>query len=72
MKTITLHIPNKKYSQFVELAKNLRYVKKIELEDDEPTKEEILEGIKEGLKEVKLIQQGNIKATFLKDFLNEL
>ena len=71
MRTITLHIPNKKYDHFIELAKNLRYVKKIEL-DDEPTKEEILEGIKEGLKEVKLIQKGNIRATFLKDFLNEL
>ena len=71
MRTITLHIPNKKYDHFIELAKNLRYVKKIQL-DDEPTKEEILEGIKEGLKEVKLIQKGKIKATFLKDFLNEL
>lgn len=38
------------------------------------TKEEkeILNSIKKGLKEVKLIQQGKSKATSAKDFLNEL
>ena len=71
MRQITLHITNKEYNHFVELAKNLHYVKKIEL-DDEPTKEEILAGIKQGLEEVKLLQQGKLKATSLKDFLNEL
>ena len=72
MKTITLHIPNKKYSQFVELAKNLRYVKKIELEDDEPTKEEILENLKKGFEEMRLFKKGKLKTTSARDFLNEL
>jgi len=38
----------------------------------EPTKSEILEGIRQGLREVKLIEEGKLKATPLKDFLNEL
>jgi hypothetical protein len=43
-----------------------------ELEFPEPTKEEIKKNIKQGLKEVQLIEQGKMKATPLKDFLNEL
>ena len=43
-----------------------------ELNLPEPTREEIKENIKQGLKEVRLIEQGKMKATPLKDFLNEL
>jgi hypothetical protein len=42
------------------------------IEDDEPTKEAVLKNIKQGLEEVKLMQQGKLKKTSLKDFLNEL
>lgn len=38
----------------------------------EPTKQEILDGIKQAVKEVNLIKQGKLKATPLKDFLDEL
>lgn len=41
-------------------------------EEPEPTKAEILAGIKEALKEVKLIKAGKIKAKSLKELLNEL
>jgi hypothetical protein len=41
-------------------------------EEPEPTKEEILTGIKEAIEEVKLIKAGKIKAKSLKEFLNEL
>ncbi len=43
-----------------------------EVNYDEPTKEKILANIRQGLKEVQLIEQGKMKATPLKDFLNEL
>jgi hypothetical protein len=43
-----------------------------ELDYTEPSKEEIKKNIKQGLKEVRLIEQGKMKATPLKDFLNEL
>ena len=41
-------------------------------EEPEPTKAEILAGIKEALEEVKLIKSGKLEAKSLKDLLNEL
>lgn len=41
-------------------------------EEPEPTKAEILAGIKEAVEEVKLIKAGKIKAKSLKELLNEL
>ena len=75
MKQVTLHITDKKMHLFIELAKSLNFVKKIEVEEEEykeSTKEEILEGIRQAVKEVNLIKQGKLKPTLLKDFLNEL
>ena len=70
MKQITLNIPDKKYSFFMELVKNLDFIKKVK--DDEPTKEEILEGIRQAVKEVNLIKAGKLKAISAKDLLREL
>ncbi len=41
-------------------------------EEPEPTKAEILSGLKEAVEEVKLIKAGKIKAKSLKELLNEL
>jgi hypothetical protein len=41
-------------------------------EEPEPTKAEILAGIKEAVEEVKLIKAGKIQAKSLNDLLNEL
>ena len=41
-------------------------------EYSEPTKLEILDGIKEALEEVKLAQKGKLKLQSMKTFLNEL
>jgi len=71
MRQVTVYVADKEYNHFVQLAKNLSYVKKIET-DDEPSKEEIMEGIKAGLEEVKLYRKGKLKTTPAKDFLNEL
>ncbi|MDQ6889724.1 MAG: hypothetical protein M3Z56_05560 [Bacteroidota bacterium] len=71
MRYVTVYTSDEEYNHFVELAKNLHYVKKIET-DDEPAKEEILKNIKAGLKEVKLFKTGKLKTTPAKDFLNEL
>ncbi len=71
MRHVTVYTTDKEYSHFVELAKNLHYVKKIET-DDEPSKEDILDNIKTGLQEMKLFQNGKLKTTSAKDFLNEL
>lgn len=71
MRYVTVYITDKEYSHFVELAKNLHYVKKIET-DEEPTKEEIINNLKKGFEEMQLIKKGKLKTTSLKDFLNEL
>lgn len=71
MRHVTIYTTDKEFSHFVELAKNLHYVKKIET-DGEPIKEEILENISAGLEEVKLFKKGKLKTTLAKDFLNEL
>ena len=71
MRHVTVYTTDKEYSHFVELAKNLHYVKKIET-DGEPTREEILDNIKAGIKEMHLFKKGKLKTTSAKDFLNEL
>jgi hypothetical protein len=70
MRHVTVYITDKEYNHFLELTKNLHYVKKIET-DEEPTKEEILDNIKAGLEEMQLIKKGKLKTTPLIDFLNE-
>jgi hypothetical protein len=71
MRHLTVYTTDKEYKHFVELAKNLHYVKKIEM-DDESTNEDILNNIKTGLKEMRLFKNGKLKTTSAKDFLNEL
>jgi hypothetical protein len=73
MKQITLEISEKKYPFFLELVKSLDWVKKVEvIDNDEPTKEEILKGLREAVEEVKKIKSGKAKAKSLSEFLNEL
>ena len=71
MRQVTIYTSNKDYAQFIELAKHLTYVKKIET-DEEPTKAEIVNNLKRGFAEMKLIKNGKLKTTSLQDFLNEL
>jgi hypothetical protein len=71
MRHLTVYTTDEEYSHFIELAKNLHYVKKIET-DDEPTREEIIENLKAGFEEMRLFKKGKLKTTSAKDFLNEL
>ena len=71
MRHITVYTTDKEYGRFIELAKNLHYVKKIKT-DEEPTKEEIVRNLKRGFEEMRLIKKGKLKTTSLNDFLNEL
>ena len=71
MRQITLHIPDKKYALFIELVKSIDFIKKIE-EDKEPTKEQILVGIKQAVKEMNLVKDGKLKARDARDLINEL
>lgn len=70
MKQITLNIPDNKYEFFLELVKNLG-LEKVKEEPIE-AEQEALRGLEQGFKEVKLIQEGKMKGTPLKEFLDEL
>jgi site-specific DNA-adenine methylase len=71
MRHVTIYTTDKEYSHFLELAKNLHYVKKIET-DEEPTKEDIVSNLKKGFEQMQLIKKGKSKTTSLNDFLDEL
>jgi hypothetical protein len=71
MRHVTVYTTDEEYNHFIELAKNLHYVKKIET-DVEPIKKSIIDNIKAGLAEVGQFKKGKLKTTSAKDFLNEL
>ena len=71
MKQVTLHIPDSNFPFFMELAKSLQFVKKIENRDNSD-KQHALQNVKAGLNEVSLFKKGKLKTTKAKDFLNEL
>ena len=70
MRQVTIYTSDQNYSHFVELAKSLSYVKKIETDED--SEESILDNIKAGLEEVRLFKKGKLETTSANDFLNEL
>ena len=71
MRHVTVYTTDKEYSHFVQLAKNLHYVKRVETDEDS-SKEDILENLKAGLEEVQLFKKGKLKTSPAKAFLNEL
>jgi hypothetical protein len=71
VKQIVLNIKDSKFQFFLELIKNLDFVK-IEQVDDGDSKESIVNNLSEGFKELKQYKQGKLKTTSAKDFLNEL
>ncbi|WP_194974854.1 hypothetical protein [Aquiflexum lacus] len=70
---VTLEINDNKAAAFINFIKSLDFVH-IHSEEDykEPTKQEIIESIRQGMKEVQLHQEGKIKLQSARDFLNEL
>jgi len=71
MRQVTIYTTDKEYNHFVQLVKSLAYVKKIET-DENPDKQEAIDNITAGLKEVNLFKKGKLKTTSAADFLNEL
>lgn len=71
MKEVILKIPEKKYRFFMELIKNLGFVK-IEKEEEGDSREEIVRSIRSGFKDMKRHNEGKLKTTPAQDFLNEL
>ena len=70
MKQVTLHIPDKNYPFFLELVKRLDFVKKVE--ENEPSKEEIMSNLREAVDELKLIKAGKQEGISARELLNDL
>jgi hypothetical protein len=66
-KTTGVFIPINDWKKLKKQHKDLEV-----LEYKEPTKEQILQELKEAVVELKLIEQGKLKARPVKDLLNEL
>ncbi len=60
-KTVTVRVPESKYSFLLELLDNLEFV-----EIEEPSKEQLIEEIKQSFNEVKMMEAGKLpkKAAF--------
>ncbi|MDO8967328.1 hypothetical protein [Algoriphagus sp.] len=70
---ITLEIDSEKASAFLNFIGSLDFIKiKVQEDFEEPTKEEILQSIEAGLKEVKDHLEGKIKLKEARTFLDEL
>jgi hypothetical protein len=70
MKQVTIQVPDKKYPFFLELIESLG-LKKVR-RSSKYGKEQILDGVKEAIEEIKLVKAGKKKARNAEDFLNEL
>lgn len=70
---VTLDIKDSKAAAFLNFVKSLDFIRIQSKEDyEEPTKQEILDSIKQGMKEVQLHKEGKIELQSARDFLNEL
>lgn len=71
MKNITLSIPDKDYSFFMKLVKNLDFVQVKEAKVS-ARKQKFLDEFKEAVEEVNLAKQGKIKLKSAEQLLSEL
>ena len=74
MKEVTLKIPDNKYPFFIELIKSLDFMSLGQIEESQEgdTKEEIVENLTQGFKELKLYEEGKIKFRNAQDTTDEL
>jgi len=73
MAHVILEVKDNKLSFFFEFIKNFRFIKvEKTISDNEPLKDEIINNIKLGLKDINNIEKGKSKSRPAKDLLNEL
>lgn len=79
LRQVTLHIPESNYPFFMELAKSLHFVKKIEdkqssIKRKTPSDDgvKLMKDLKEAMNEVKLHREGKIKLKTAEQLLDEL
>ena len=72
MATLVLEIENKKLKFFKDLIQNFSFVRVQETELDEDTDEQVIANIRQGVKELRLVEQGKMKSRPAREFLREL
>ena len=72
MATIILEIEDKKLKFVKDLLKHFSFVRIKETQPDEDTDEQVLANIRQGVNEMRLIEQGKRKSRPAREFLNEL
>jgi hypothetical protein len=71
MKQVVLQIPDKRYHFFLELMKNLKFIKEVNLEVQNQNNQ-ILEDIKQSVEELKMVKAGKLVPKPLKELLDEI
>lgn len=74
---LNLNISKDKLEFFLQMVNELDFIKNVSVTNDveeyaEPTKQEVLDNIRRGVEEMKLINQGKLKSRPAKEFLDEL
>ena len=72
MATIIIEVQDRKQKFFKELLNQLSFVTIREEELEEDTDEQVVASIREGVRQMRLVEQGKMKTTPFKDFLKEL
>lgn len=69
---VTLEIPDDKYASFMEVVRNIRFVKIRKEEKLSASEQKFVNGLKNSLNQVELHQKGKIQLKDAYDFLKEL
>lgn len=76
MRQITIQVPDQQYEFFMQLVRNLKFVKVKQESPLEaqltPSQKKTWKNIKQGFEELKLVEQGKMKPIPAEDFLKEL
>ena len=73
MSEVTIKLKDKRKFKFLmELLEQLDFVEVVRARNTKASKEKVLDEIKQGFKEVKMISEGNLKPKSAKAFLDEL
>lgn len=69
---VTLEIPDDKYASFMEVVRNIRFVKVRKEEKLTPSQKDFVNGLKSSLEQVELHLQGKIQLKDAYELLQEL
>lgn len=72
MATLVLEVQDKKLKFLKDILRHFSFVRIQDDEFEEDTDEQVIENIREGVKEMRLVEQGKVKSRPAREFLKEL